>query len=56
MSIQKYISFDGFWKIQLLGRGNQWLIKDILGEQNIHPDIPSKKFVAFVAAKKWSKT
>ena len=45
-----------FWKIQLLGRGQQGSVKDILGQQNIHPDMPSKKFVPLVTPQKWSKT
>ena len=43
-------------KNAILGRVNQWLIKDILGQQNIHPDEPSKKFVGLVGTKKWLKT
>ena len=51
-----YSRLDRLHKNAILGRVHQWLIKDFLGQQNIHPDIPSKKIVALVAAKKWFKT
>ena len=51
-----YSKSDQLDKNAILGTAHQWLIKDFLGQQNIHPDIPSKKFVALVAAKKWLKT
>ena len=35
-----------FWKIQLLGRGQQGSVKDILGQQNIHPNIYPQKNLA----------
>ena len=43
-----YSRSDRLHKIAILGRVNQWLIKDFLGQQNIHPDEPSHKFVPLV--------
>ena len=51
-----YSRSDRLHKNAILGRVHQWLIKDFLGQQNIHSDILSQKFVALVAAKKWLKT
>ena len=41
--IKAYSRSDQLHKNAILGRVNQWLIKDLLGQQNIHPDKPSKK-------------
>ena len=38
-----YSRLDRWHKNAILGRDNQWLIKNILGQQNIHPDEPSNK-------------
>ena len=49
-----YSRWDLLHKNAILGRVNQWLIKDFLGQQNIHPDEPSHKFVPLVPPQKGS--
>ena len=51
-----YSRSDRLHKNAILGRVNQWLIKDFLGQKNIHPDEPSHKFGPSCPPRKGSKT